>query len=92
MKKITKEWLISAEDDFEVINKIIDAKHLTHRVAFHSQQAIEKCFKAVIEEFELGIIKIHDLETLFNKVENYIHFKVEIETLKELDKLSLLTD
>ena len=50
MKKITNDWLLSAESDIQIIEKIIDQKELTHQVAFHAQQAIEKSFKAIIEE------------------------------------------
>lgn len=42
MKKITEEWLNSASDDLKMINKAIDDASLTHQVAFHAQQAIEK--------------------------------------------------
>ena len=64
MKKITNEWLDRAKEDLDTIKEIISKQYLTHRVAFHSQQAIEKCFKAVIEEFEIGFIKEHNLEIL----------------------------
>ena len=37
-------------------------------VAFHAQQAIEKSFKAIVEEFNLGNIKTHHLESLYAKV------------------------
>ena len=34
---------------------------LTNLAAFHCQQCLEKCFKAVIEEFENLNLKSHDL-------------------------------
>lgn len=64
MKAITQEWLNSAKSDLETIEEIQDNDSLTHVIAFHAQQCVEKAFKAVIEEFELALIKTHDLITL----------------------------
>ena len=54
MKLITKEWLRRARDDLDVAKEIIVREHLTNMVAFHSQQAVEKSLKAIVEEFEIG--------------------------------------
>lgn len=40
MKKISEEWLKSAQDDLRVIERIIQDERLTHMVAFHAQQCI----------------------------------------------------
>ena len=72
MKKATNDWLISAESDLQLIQEIISRENLTHLAAFHAQQAIEKSFKAIIEEFELGFIKSRSLEMLYNKVKEHI--------------------
>jgi len=45
MKKLTEEWLKAAKDDLNVIERIIDDVHLSHIVAFHAQQCIEKVFQ-----------------------------------------------
>lgn len=87
MKKITKEWLISAKDDFDIVDEIIDIEHLTHRVAYHCQQAIEKSFKAIIEEHELEFTKSHDLEVLLGKVKDYLHIEINLEYIKKLGEL-----
>jgi HEPN domain-containing protein len=58
---MTKEWLDAANDDLEVIVRIVDDMHLTHVVGFHAQQAFEKSFKAVLEEKDLYLGKVHDL-------------------------------
>ena len=47
MTKITAEWLKAANDDLLVIESIIKNEFLTHMVAFHAQQCVEKCFKAI---------------------------------------------
>lgn len=66
MKKITSEWLIAASDDLLLITEIISKAALTHIAAFHAQQAIEKSLKAIVEERNIEIPKIHKLKTLFN--------------------------
>lgn len=55
MKKITEDWIKSAESDLLLIEEIITNQILTHIAAFHAQQAIEKGFKAIIEEYDLDI-------------------------------------
>ncbi|CAN2042405.1 hypothetical protein GMMP15_70003 [Candidatus Magnetomoraceae bacterium gMMP-15] len=68
IKIITKAWLNRAQDDLNLIEEIIDREDLTNMVAFHSQQAVEKIFKAVIEELEIKFIKTHNLERLFKNI------------------------
>jgi len=87
MKKTTEDWLISAESDLHLIEVILKEENLTHLSAFHAQQAIEKCFKAVIEEFDIGIIKTHSLENLYSKVQNKIILKFNMDLLILLDQL-----
>ena len=67
MRPFTKEWLKAATDNIMIIEQIIRIEHLTHMVAFHSQQAVEKTLKALIEEYEIDIPKIHKLIKL-NKI------------------------
>jgi HEPN domain-containing protein len=87
MKEITKDWLRSAEDDIKIIGRIIDDDSLTHQVAFHAQQAIEKALKAVMEEYEVKIIRTHSLETLFAQLNLFIQLSVDITIIKKLDQL-----
>jgi len=86
MKQISKEWLNLALTDIKSCEKILDDSFLTNIVAFHTQQAIEKSFKAVIEEYELGFIKTHDLIKLHNIIKNYIDFHIDIEVLKQINE------
>jgi HEPN domain-containing protein len=72
MKKLTEEWLKAAEDDLRVIERIGLDEHLTHTFAFHAQQAVEKSLKAAIEEHEIGSVRIHSLERLFEIVKPYM--------------------
>ncbi len=87
MKKISKEWLKASKDDLLLINEIINLDHLTHLVAFHSQQAIEKSLKAVLEEKADRVPKIHSLEKLMHEVKKFINIEVDKDIILELDKL-----
>jgi HEPN domain-containing protein len=68
MKPITEEWLNRAREDLDVALEIISKEHLTNMVAFHSQQAMEKILKGVVEEFEIGFVKTHNLERLLGAI------------------------
>lgn len=61
MKQTTKDWLIAAEDDLLAAKKLAGEDRLTNVAAFHCQQCLEKCFKAIIEEQGKPSIKSHDL-------------------------------
>jgi len=87
MKKITKDWLVSAESDLLLIRMILSQENLTHLSAFHAQQSIEKTFKAVVEENDLGFIKTHSLETLFNIVRKSFSPEIDTNLLTLLDQL-----
>jgi len=85
-KEITIEWLKAACDDLLTIKEIIDKEYLTNIVAFHSQQAIEKSFKAILEDNEIEIPKVHSLIYLYEKVKAYIEVDDE-EILEQLNSL-----
>lgn len=89
MKFITSEWLKSADDDINTIKAIIDDESLTHIVAFHSQQCIEKSFKAMVDEFELASQKIHNLITLNETISSVYQFDFDEDKLGLLNKLYL---
>lgn len=72
MSKISHEWMIAASDDLATIESIADKPSLTHIVAFHAQQCVEKSLKGVIEEFELQSAKIHNLRRLFSVCDRYV--------------------
>ena len=58
------EWLRSAADDLKLISSVIENAALTHMVAFHCQQSIEKSLKAALEYGGRDVPKKHDLLTL----------------------------
>jgi HEPN domain-containing protein len=87
MKKETECWLNAAEDDLGVIREIIGNGNLTNMVAFHSQQAIEKCMKAILEEREANVLRTHNIITLRGKVEKYIDIGVCQDIFDQINEL-----
>jgi HEPN domain-containing protein len=91
MKQLSQDWLDAAQDDLLTIESILNNPILTNIVAFHSQQAIEKSFKAIIEEFAIPLKKIHNLQTLYLNIEKLLDFPVNELILSELDRLYIDT-
>ena len=83
---VPKEWLKASKLDLESITYIIEAEHLTAIVAFHSQQSIEKAFKALIESQQQKIPKQHDLL----KLKKLLNGLLEIDNDDLLDTLNTL--
>jgi len=83
--EMSKEWIKASTSDLRTISRIIDDEYLTHIVAFHSQQSIEKSLKAYLEFKNKKVPKVHKLQTLFDIVE--IEFIINENTLQLLDKL-----
>ena len=89
MKQLTREWIRAAEEDLIAIENLINNPILTNIVSFHAQQAIEKSFKAIIEEFGIGFKKTHNLQTLLMKIENVFTVVCDELLISELDRLYL---
>lgn len=87
MKESTKEWLESAKTDLRCCENNLHDEFVTNIVAFHSQQAVEKAFKAVLEEHDITIPKIHNLNRLFSMVEQFLKISVEPSKLDLLDEV-----
>src|SRR5208283_1797861 len=87
MKFLAQEWLKAANDDLLVLDEIIDNVLITNVTAFHCQQCIEKCLKAILEEYGLRVPKIHNLVTLFGDVRGMSDFDFDEDVLDKLDKL-----
>lgn len=87
MKFLAQEWLKAATDDLVALDEIIDNALITNVAAFHCQQCIEKCFKAILEEYEFRVPKIHSLVALFGEVKRISGFGFDEDILDKLDKL-----
>ena len=91
MKITTREWLNFANIDLHTCKKILNDEFLTNSVAFHAQQAVEKSFKAILEENGLKIPKIHNLLRLHDIVHTFIDFSIEEELLEKTDEVYIET-
>ncbi|MEI8347464.1 MAG: HEPN domain-containing protein [Pseudomonadota bacterium] len=87
MRPMAKEWLASANGDLQTIHAIMGREDLTNVVAFHSQQCIEKCFKAILEEQQIVMPKIHNLVTLYHAIKKWLPISVDLDILDLLNKL-----
>ena len=86
MSDMTKEWLGVAYDDLLTIEEIKDNAHLTHIVAFHAQQCVEKSFKAILENKNIEFPNIHKLIRLHKLIPIPIEIS-NFDFLTTLDKL-----
>ena len=83
---MTKEWLKASQYDLLTIERIVDVDYLTHIVAFHSEQSIEKSLKALMISKNIDIPKIHSLNRLLKLSEDVIK-NYDIQIVNKLDKL-----
>jgi len=87
MKEVTKEWIKIAETDLKACETLLSDEFLANIVAFHAQQVVEKCFKAIIEEQGIQMPHIHSLTRLFGVVQSTINFDVDSDLLQKADNL-----
>ncbi len=91
MTEKERAWLAKAEEDLKTVEKLLDEESLTNIAAFHAQQCIEKCFKAVIESAGKAVPRIHDLVRLAELVAQVEKIPVDETTLIELSTVYLGT-
>jgi HEPN domain-containing protein len=87
MKTATAQWLESAEMDLASIDQIIRREDLTPVAAFHAQQCVEKCFKAVLEEHSKKVPKEHSTLKLYGLVRDLAPLDADVQVLTDLDGL-----
>ncbi len=85
MKTISQSWLNYAKIDLETCKKLLNDEFLTNSVAFHAQQTVEKSFKAIFEENELKVLRIHHLIRLYDKINEFIDYTVDEDMLEKTD-------
>ena len=73
MSQISQQWLESAQADLFVIDEIISKDYLTHMVAFHCQQSVEKSLKSLLEHFGQRVPKIHTINRLSKLTKRFIN-------------------
>jgi HEPN domain-containing protein len=85
-KELATAWLQASYSDLVVIKEIVHNDFLSHMVAFHSQQSIEKSFKALLEFYTNRVPQKHDLILLAELVSQYIDVDNE-DILEDLNEL-----
>lgn len=69
---LAHEWIKAALLDLKSIRYLVDDEYLSPIIAFHSQQTIEKCFKALLMSKNINFKKIHSLEKLLSLCDNAV--------------------
>jgi HEPN domain-containing protein len=87
MNARTQEWLDFAKADLLNCERILDDEFLTSIVTFHSQQAVEKCFKALIEENNLPVPRIHSLLRLYEITSKFLKLSIGEQELLVIDEI-----
>lgn len=86
-KEGAQAWLLSALADLKSIEYIQDDDFLTHMVAFHAQQCVEKCCKAMLEYADRRVPKEHSTLKLYGLIKDELPADLELDLLTDLDDL-----
>lgn len=89
MTGVAQEWLARAKEDLAAVEKLLDDEGLTNIAAFHAQQCIEKCYKAILEATGKPVPRIHDLVRLSALVAEDEKVPADETTLIELSTVYL---
>ncbi len=89
MKKGTKEWLEFAKRDLEAAKILVKNEYVANTVLFHSQQCIEKCLKAYMEENSIPIPKIHSVVKLHALITEHTEISLSVSE-EDLDLVDLV--
>jgi len=70
MNPLTLEWVEKAEGDLHVAGRELRTRKMPNydAVCFHAQQCAEKYLKAILQEYDQRIPKIHHLAELLTLV------------------------
>lgn len=70
-QRLVNDWLQKADTDLGVADHLVaEGALFPSAIAFHCQQAAEKCLKAYLVWNELDFPKTHDIEALLNLVKS----------------------
>ncbi len=87
MKTSTQQWLELAQTDLRSCENNLHDEFVTNIVAFHSQQAVEKAFKALLQEMDIPIPKVHNLIRLYSLSEQFLGEEILLSNLDLLDNV-----
>jgi len=86
-KEAALEWLKSAGADLRTIEWILGDEALTHVVAFHAQQCVEKSLKALLEFLDRPVPKDHSTIRLYGLIAEVPGMALDRDMLTDLDDL-----
>jgi len=87
VKRITRDWLLSAEMDLRSIERMLDEEFLAPVACFHAQQCVEKSLKAILEEKGVRPPKTHDILRLYGLVSERASLELDLRMLQVLNDL-----
>ena len=85
MKASTLQWLELAQADLRSCENNMHDDFVSNIIAFHSQQVVEKAFKALLEEGGIPIPKVHNLTRLHTLSEPFLIEPIDLSELDVLD-------
>ena len=85
-KEYLKKWLLKANEDIAVIDQLSKNQpgSYTGAICYHSQQSVEKFFKAFLVFNNVDFRKTHDLDYLLNEC-----LKIDKKGFTDIDLKSL---
>lgn len=86
MKKTTRAWVDFAHRDLEAARLLADNEYVSNAVLFHSQQCVEKCLKALLEQNRVPVPHIHSVVKLYSVLKK----EAEISLSLKDDELDLV--
>lgn len=67
-KDFIKQWLLKANEDLLVVERLLDYEIIaTSSACFHCQQAVEKLLKAFLISHNIEVKKTHNIEYLLSE-------------------------
>ena len=87
MKEETRHWLDYADQDAQSARILLQSR-LYNPCLYHSQQAIEKCLKAIIVDHDLAFQRTHSIRGLVNIItQSGITVEIEEDTIDLIDSI-----
>lgn len=89
MKETTRNWVEFTKRDLLAAEKLQDEEYLQNVVLFHCQQAVEKVFKAILEEHNIRIPRIHSVFSLYEQLPDNIKHRLQCNSddLERIDEI-----
>ena len=91
MKDKVKEWVKYADLDYRSALKLNEDEYLTASAAFHCHQAVEKYLKALIENLDIDVPRVHTLLVLMNIVMKNYNMEFDRDVLDQINEVYIDT-